>query len=100
MTTRRWKAITRTVNRPVAASERPGPAYKVTILNSAAVNAFAPPTGQLYATRGLVSLATDTSDSRQRCRTKYNADRETRDHPRGSGQAGRTCQSRGQRYGQ
>ena len=54
--------ITKTVNRLVSASERPDLAYKVTILNSAAVNAFALPTGQLYVTRGLVSLATDTSE--------------------------------------
>ena len=54
--------ITKTVNRLVAASERPDLAYKVTILNSAAVNAFALPTGQLYVTRGLVALATDTSE--------------------------------------
>src|SRR5207344_640957 len=37
-------------------------AYKVTILNSGAVNAFALPTGQLYVTRGLVALASDTSE--------------------------------------
>src|SRR5581483_1807784 len=54
--------ITKTVNRLVAASERPDLAYKVTILNSSAVNAFALPTGQLYVTRGLVALATDTSE--------------------------------------
>jgi predicted Zn-dependent protease len=34
----------------------------VTILNSGAVNAFALPTGQLYVTRGLVALASDTSE--------------------------------------
>ena len=54
--------ITRTVNRLVAVSERPDLAYKVTILNSGAVNAFALPTGQLYVTRGLVALANDTSE--------------------------------------
>jgi predicted Zn-dependent protease len=69
--------ITKTVNRLVAASERPDLAYKVTILNSAAVNAFALPTGQLYVTRGLVALASDTSE-----------------------QAGRNRQSRGQRHGE
>jgi predicted Zn-dependent protease len=46
----------------VAASERPDVAYRVTILNSAAVNAFALPTGQLYVTRGLIALANDTSE--------------------------------------
>jgi predicted Zn-dependent protease len=34
----------------------------VTILNSGAVNAFALPTGQLYVTRGLIALASDTSE--------------------------------------
>jgi predicted Zn-dependent protease len=54
--------ISKTVNRLVAASDRPDQAYKVTILNSGAVNAFALPTGQLYVTRGLVALASDTSE--------------------------------------
>jgi predicted Zn-dependent protease len=54
--------ITRTVDRLVAASDRPDLAYKVTILNSGAVNAFALPTGQLYVTRGLIALASDTSE--------------------------------------
>lgn len=51
-----------TVEKLVAASERPDLAYKVTILNSSAVNAFALPTGQLYVTRGLLALANDTSE--------------------------------------
>jgi predicted Zn-dependent protease len=51
-----------TVDRLVAASDRPDQAYKVTILNSGAVNAFALPTGQLYVTRGLIALASDTSE--------------------------------------
>jgi predicted Zn-dependent protease len=54
--------VTRTVDRLVAASERPDQPYKVTILNSGAVNAFALPTGQLYVTRGLIALANDTSE--------------------------------------
>ncbi len=54
--------IGKTVDRLVAASERPDLAYKVTILNSGAVNAFALPTGQLYVTRGLIALANDTSE--------------------------------------
>src|SRR5215470_1701118 len=54
--------ITKVVDRLVAASDRPDQAYKVTILNSGAVNAFALPTGQLYVTRGLVALASDTSE--------------------------------------
>ncbi|HVV40556.1 MAG TPA: M48 family metalloprotease [Nitrobacter sp.] len=54
--------INKTVQRLVAASERPDLTYKVTILNSGAVNAFALPTGQLYVTRGLIALANDTSE--------------------------------------
>jgi predicted Zn-dependent protease len=54
--------VTRTVDRLVAASDRPEQAYKITILNSGAVNAFALPTGQLYVTRGLIALASDTSE--------------------------------------
>lgn len=50
------------VDRLVAASERPDLAYKVTILNSGSVNAFALPTGQLYVTRGLITLASDTAE--------------------------------------
>ncbi len=54
--------IGKTVDRLVEASDRPDQPYKVTILNSGAVNAFALPTGQLYVTRGLVALACDTSE--------------------------------------
>ena len=54
--------IKSTVDRLVAASDRPDLTYKVTILNSGAVNAFALPTGQLYVTRGLIALASDTSE--------------------------------------
>lgn len=54
--------ISKTVERLVASSERPDLAYKVTILNSGAVNAFALPSGQLYVTRGLIALASDTSE--------------------------------------
>ncbi|MGE3989559.1 M48 family metalloprotease [Pseudorhodoplanes sp.] len=50
------------VEKLVAASERPDLHYKVTILNSPAVNAFALPTGQLYVTRGLLALANDSSE--------------------------------------
>jgi predicted Zn-dependent protease len=54
--------LTRVASRLVAASERPQVTYKVTILNSPAVNAFALPTGQLYVTRGLLGLANDSSE--------------------------------------
>jgi predicted Zn-dependent protease len=54
--------LDQTVERLVTASERPDLHYKVTILNSQSINAFALPTGQLYATRGLVALANDESE--------------------------------------
>jgi predicted Zn-dependent protease len=54
--------ITKTVDRLVAASERPDIKYRVTILNSPAVNAFALPSGQLYVTRGLIALANDEAE--------------------------------------
>jgi predicted Zn-dependent protease len=44
------------------ASEHPGEAYKVTILNSPVVNAFALPSGNLYVTRGMLALANDTAE--------------------------------------
>lgn len=50
------------VERLVAASERPDLKYRVTVLNSPAINAFALPDGSLYVTRGLLSLANDTSE--------------------------------------
>jgi predicted Zn-dependent protease len=54
--------IKKTVDRLTAASENPNLKYRVTILNSPAINAFALPGGSLYITRGLVSLANDTSE--------------------------------------
>ncbi len=54
--------LNQAVAKLVAASERPDQHYRVIILNSPAVNAFALPTGQLYITRGLVALANDTSE--------------------------------------
>lgn len=47
-----------------AASDTPGQAaYKVTILNTPVVNAFALPSGNLYITRGLLALAGDASEA-------------------------------------
>ena len=54
--------IEQTVDRLVAASERPDLHYKVTMLNSQSINAFALPTGHLYVTRGLIALANDESE--------------------------------------
>ena len=50
-------AVASVVGRLVAASEDPSQTYKITILNSPAVNAFALPGGYLYVTRGLLALA-------------------------------------------
>jgi predicted Zn-dependent protease len=54
--------IEQMVERLVAASARPDLHYRVTLLNSESVNAFALPTGQLYVTRGLIVLANDESE--------------------------------------
>src|SRR5262245_66270275 len=54
--------IAKTVDRLVAASERPDLKYQVTILNSPAINAFALSNGRLYITRGLVALANDKAE--------------------------------------
>jgi predicted Zn-dependent protease len=55
-------AIARAVGRLVAASDEPWRNYRVTLLNSPAVNAFALPGGYVYVTRGLLALANDTSE--------------------------------------
>ena len=44
------------------ASDAPSQGYRVTILNSPIVNAFALPSGDLYVTRGLLALANDTAE--------------------------------------
>jgi predicted Zn-dependent protease len=54
--------LTAIVGKLSAASERPDLTYKITILNSPAVNAFALPSGQLYVTRGLLALANDSAE--------------------------------------
>jgi predicted Zn-dependent protease len=43
-------------------SENPAQSYRITILNSPAINAFALPGGYVYVTRGLLALATDASE--------------------------------------
>jgi predicted Zn-dependent protease len=56
------QALVPIVSRIVAASERPEQGYRITILNSPAINAFALPGGYLYVTRGLLALANDSSE--------------------------------------
>lgn len=50
------------VARLVRASERPSEGYRVTVLDSPVVNAFALPSGRLYVTRGLLALAGDAAE--------------------------------------
>lgn len=54
--------LDQTVAKLVASSERPDLSYRITILNSPAINAFALPTGHLYVTRGLLALSNDSSE--------------------------------------
>lgn len=56
------RAVARVVGRLVAASDDPSRTYRITILNSPAINAFALPGGYLYVTRGLLALADDASE--------------------------------------
>ncbi len=56
------QALVPVVSRIVAASDRPDIPYRITILNSPAINAFALPGGYLYVTRGLLALANDSSE--------------------------------------
>lgn len=56
------QTLARIVGRVVAASDKPNQSYRITILNSPAVNAFALPGGYLYVTRGLLALANDSSE--------------------------------------
>ena len=54
--------IDETVVKLANATERPDLRYKVTILNTGRVNAFALPSGYIYVTRGLLALANDLSE--------------------------------------
>lgn len=48
--------------RLAAVSEKPGESYRVTILNTPTVNAFALPNGNVYVTRGMLALANDSAE--------------------------------------
>ncbi|MBY0297338.1 MAG: M48 family metalloprotease [Methylobacterium sp.] len=56
------RMVSDVTDRLVRATERPDETYVVTLLDSPAVNAFALPNGRLYVTRGLLALASDTSE--------------------------------------
>jgi predicted Zn-dependent protease len=50
------------LTRLAPASQTPSETYRVTILNSPIVNAFALPSGDIFVTRGLLALADDSSE--------------------------------------
>lgn len=54
--------IARIVGRLLAADDQPNTPFTVTILDTAEVNAFALPGGYVYVTRGILALASDTSE--------------------------------------
>ncbi len=56
------KLVARIAGALTAVSENPTQSYRITILNSPAINAFALPGGYLYVTRGLLALANDASE--------------------------------------
>ncbi len=56
------KLVARITGALTAVSENPNQSYRITILNSPAINAFALPGGYLYVTRGLLALANDASE--------------------------------------
>ncbi|KQV35621.1 MULTISPECIES: M48 family metalloprotease [unclassified Rhizobium] len=56
------RLVARIAGALTAVSENPNQSYRITILNSPAINAFALPGGYLYVTRGLLALADDASE--------------------------------------
>ncbi|MGF0539847.1 M48 family metalloprotease [Agrobacterium sp. ES01] len=56
------RLVARIAGALTAVSENPAQSYRITILNSPAINAFALPGGYLYVTRGLLALANDASE--------------------------------------
>ncbi len=56
------EAVALIVGKLVSVSDDPARIYKVTILDTPKVNAFALPGGFLYVTRGLLALASDSSE--------------------------------------
>ncbi len=56
------RLVARITGALTAVSENPNQSYRITILNSPAINAFALPGGYLYVTRGLLALANDAAE--------------------------------------
>ncbi|HQZ11631.1 MAG TPA: M48 family metalloprotease [Devosia sp.] len=54
--------IARIVGRLLGAADQPNTSFTVTILDTPEVNAFALPGGYVYVTRGILALASDTSE--------------------------------------
>jgi predicted Zn-dependent protease len=54
--------LARIVGRLLAAADQPNSRFQVTILDTPEVNAFALPGGYVYVTRGILALASDTSE--------------------------------------
>jgi predicted Zn-dependent protease len=54
--------IARIVSRLLAAADQPNAQFQITILDSPQVNAFALPGGYIYVTRGILALASDSSE--------------------------------------
>src|SRR3954464_6875499 len=56
------RMVAKVVGRLTVVSANPTQTYRITILNSPNVNAFALPGGYLYVTRGLLALANDSAE--------------------------------------
>jgi predicted Zn-dependent protease len=56
------RMVAKVVGRLTLVSDNPSQIYRITILNSPSVNAFALPGGYLYITRGLLALANDSAE--------------------------------------
>ena len=56
------RMVAKIVGKLTAVSDKPDQTYRITILNSPNVNAFALPGGYVYVTRGLLALANDSSE--------------------------------------
>ena len=56
------RMVAKVVGNLTTVSGNPGQIYRITILNSPNVNAFALPGGYLYVTRGLLALANDSAE--------------------------------------
>lgn len=54
--------VARIVGRLLAAANQPDAKFQVTILDTSEINAFALPGGYIYVTRGILALASDTSE--------------------------------------